>query len=460
MRSTGANQVRPTRRVTTDGDTAFDGHTTTPKAALALGGTMEPPGHGMPRRAYLNRLVAAGGVTALAACMDAPEVADATPTGDPDKRPARQHAWTDALPTDEDGNHRRPAHHVLLALVLVGDPDGAAREQVEAALRSLERAYAYDIEGLLFTVSYTPAYFDAVGIESPVPGPEPLTSIESDPALDEFHALLHLASDEPGVVLAAEEALFGEVTEPNGVEMATDLTGVFERAEPRRTGFVGPGLPVERAADRGVDVPAALPEHAPFFMGFRSGFRESQAPEERVTIQEGPYAGGTTTHVETLALNLRQWFGQNDHDLRVAETFSPEHADEGRVGTVGERLGTSTGVWPDAADRTAEDASTRGVVGHAQKVARARDDDGTPPLLRRDVNTLDGDRPGVHFVAHQRQIAAFVRAREAMAGADLDGVGQRLNNGLLQYIFVQRRGNFLTPPRGLRALPHTAHTTA
>ena len=421
---------------------------------------MALPDDDMPRRAYLRRLVAAGPAAALAACVEAPASSGATPTGDPERRPARQHAWNDALPTDADGNHRPPEHHVLLALALTGEPDEGAREQVEAALRSLERAYAYDVEGLLFTVSYTPAYFEAVGVESPVPDPKPLTSIESAPDLDEFHALVHLASDEPGVVLEAEAALLGEATEPNGVEMAADLTGVFERAAPRRTGFVGPELPVERAADRGVDVPEELPEQAPFFMGFRSGFRESQAPEERVTIQEGPYAGGTTIHVETLALNLRQWFGQNDHDLRVAEMFSPEHADENRVGEIGERLGTSTGVWPDAADRTATDASTRGVVGHAQKVARARDDDGTPVLLRRDVNTLDGDRPGVHFVAHQRHIAAFVRARQAMAGADLDGVGQRLNNGLLQYIFVQRRGNFLAPPRELRALPHITHTTA
>jgi hypothetical protein len=410
---------------------------------------MALPDDDLPRREYLRRLVAVGGGAALAACVEAPGTAVDVPTGDPGQRPPRQHAW--ALPTDEDGNPRRPAHHVLLALALRTDPDGGDSEQVEAAFRSLERAYAHDVSGLLFTVSYTPAYFEAVGVESPIPEPEPLTSIEGTVALDEFDALVHLASDDPAVVLAAEEALLGDLPEPNGVEMAADLTGVFERAG-RRTGFVGPGLPVERAADRGVDLPAALPEESPFLMGFRSGFRESQAPEERVTIQEGPYAGGTTTHVETLSLNLRQWFEQNDHDLRVSEIYSPSHANEG-VGTIGEKLGTSTGVWPDIADRTAEDASTRGVVGHAQKVARARDDDGTPPLLRRDINTLDGDRPGVHFVAHQREIAEYVRARRAMAGADLDGVGQRRDNGLLQYIFVQRRGNYLTPPREMRALP-------
>jgi hypothetical protein len=74
--------------------------------------------------------------------------------------------------------------------------------------------------------------------------------------------------------------------------------------------------------------------------------------------------------------------------------------------------------------------------------------------LRRDFNTTDGGVPGSHFLVHQRSIDEFVRVRRAMAGQDLDGgVGQRHNNGLLQYIFVKRRGNFLVPPREKRALP-------
>jgi dye decolorizing peroxidase len=409
------------------------------------------PDSELPRRRYLRGLVAAGGTAALAACLDVPGSGTDIPQGDPAQRPARQHAWEGALPTDEDGNTRRPNHHALLALDLTATPDEAASERVETAFRSLERAYGHDVTGLLFTVSYTPAYFETVGADSPVPDPEPLTSVEGGVALDEFHALVHLASDDPSVVLEAEQALFGEASEPNGVETSADLTGIFERAEPRRTGFVGSGLPVEQAEERGVDLPDELPEEAPFLMGFRSGFRESQASEERVTIQEGPYAGGTTAHVESLSLNLRQWFEQNDQQLRISELFSPRHTEED-VGEMGEQLGSSTGVFPDIAEQTETDAETRGLVGHAQKAARARED-GAPLLLRRDINTLDGDRPGVHFLAHQREIADYVRVRQAMAGEDLDGVGQRLNNGLLQYIFVRRRGNFLTPPRDMRALP-------
>jgi hypothetical protein len=42
-----------------------------------------------------------------------------------------------------------------------------------------------------------------------------------------------------------------------------------------------------------------------------------------------------------------------------------------------------------------------------------------------------------------------------MNGADIDSpaVRQRVNNGILEYIFVKHRGNFLVPPRRHRAVP-------
>ena len=405
----------------------------------------------LSRRDYLRSLVAVGGAAGLAACLDAVDDRR-TPNGDPGNRPARQHAWNDVLGTDDDGNPSPPEHHVLTALDLSTTPDEQARERVETAFRSLERAYAYDPDGLLFTVGYTPAYFERVGGDPPIPEPTALTSMES-PDFDGFDAVVHLASNDPSVVIEAEEALLGEVTEPNRVEMEATLDGVFEQATPRRTGFVGPGLPAERTDLDGV--PESIPDQAPFFMGFRSGFAESQAPEDRVTIQDGPYAGGTTMHVESLALQLQTWFEQDSQAQRVSKIYSPEHAAEDLAGEIGEKLDSSTGVAGEIAERTETDARERGVVGHAQKAARARDPDGTPPLLRRDFNTDDGDAPGVHFLSLQRTISDFVRVREAMTGEDLagDGVGQRLNNGILQYIFVERRGNFLVPPRESRALP-------
>ncbi len=404
------------------------------------------------RRGYLRRLVAVGGTAALAACVELEPGEDAVPTGDPDSRPQSQHAWNDVLQEDSDGNLLLPEHHVLLPLDLETDPDEDAREQVEGAFRSLERAYEFSPEGLLFTVNYSPTYFERLDQSPPVPHPEPLTGIEGDIDLDAADALVHLASDSPEVVLEAEQTLLGNEPEPNGIAAETDLTGVLTASGPRRTGFIGEGLPVEMAEEEGIDLPEELHENAPFFMGFRSGFSEAQAPESRATIEDGPYEGGSTMHIESLDLNLRQWFEQDDHFLRVAQMFSPEHAQEELVGEIGERLEQSTGVAGEIADRTADDARSEGLVGHAQKAARARDGDGTPPLLRRDFNTLDGDSTGVHFLSHQRTIDDFIRVREAMAGEDLS-LGRRLNNGILQYIFVRSRGNYLTPPRDKRALP-------
>ncbi|WP_418285099.1 DUF7405 family protein [Halorubrum sp. DTA46] len=422
-----------------------------------------PRRESLSRRAYLRAAVAAGGVAGLSACLGERD-SDDVPRGDPSDRPERQHAWNAVLSTDADGNPVPPDHCVLVPLRLRTVPDDESRRQVESAFERLESAYDHDPTGLLFTVGYSSAYFDrlggddgvdgvdgvdgADGVDAPVPEPTALTSMES-PEFDEFDAIVHLASDDPAVALEAERALFGEA-DPNGLD-PEPLDEVFERAEPRRTGFVGAGLPADHADLPGV--PESVPDEAPFFMGFRSGFAESQAPEDRVTIREGPFAGGATLHVSTMDLNLRQWFEQDSRYQRVAKTFSPDHADEG-VGDIGEALGAATGAAAVAGDAEA-DARTRGIVGHAQKAARARDSDGTPPLLRRDVNTVDGDTPGVHFIAYQRTIDDFVRVRNAMTGADLTegGVGQRLNNGILQYILVRRRGNFVVPPRSTRALP-------
>lgn len=404
------------------------------------------------RRNYLRGLVAVGGTTGLAACLGATDNPP-VPSGSPSDRPARQHAWNDALSTDEDGNDVLPKHHVLLPLRLEAAADETAREQVESALRSLERAYAYDHEGLLFVIGYTASYFDRFdGAGSPLPEPKALTSMET-PEFDTFDAIVHLASDDPSVVIEAEEALLGSVESPNGIDMESTLSGVFERAEPRRTGFVGPGLPAEHSDLDGI--PDSIPEEAPFFMGFRSGFDESQATEDRITIRSGQFAGGTTLQISSLDLQLETWFEQDSHDQRVAKMFSPGHASEDLVGTVGETLGTTNKVAGGPGNSVAENARNKGIVGHAQKAFRGRDEDGEPRLLRRDFNTVDGETPGVHFVSYQRSIDAFVQVREAMTGSDLagGGVGQRLNNGILQYIFVRRRGNFVIPPRSKRSLP-------
>lgn len=415
------------------------------------------------RRSFVRRAVAVGGVAALAACLDREDAAGvdlSTASTDPADLPTRQHAWNEFLEADEHGNVRPPENHVFLLLEYVGGgPDDDEREAVEAAFTTLERAFERGAEGLSFTVGYSPAYFDRFETDLPdsvdLPEPDSLSPIE-DPEFDAYDALVHLASDYGQAVLGAEEALTGELDELNGVDVTGSLDGSFVVGE-RREGFVGDALPAEKAGEadlQGMPDPDLIPDDAPFFMGFVSGLARNQASEDRVTIETGPFAGGTTTHLSKIRLNLRQWYLQDSREERVTKTFSPAHVDDDLVEGAGHNLGDSSGVDDDP-DTVLEDARIHGMVGHAQKAARARED-GEPIILRRDVNTIDDGRPGVHFLAHQRTISDFVTVREAMNGTDLVGegsIGSRTHNGILQYLNVSRRGNYLVPPREQRSLP-------
>jgi hypothetical protein len=433
---------------------------------------MELPDKRCSRRAFGKAVVSLGGSAALAACAEREEVtgtATSIPSGRTDwTRPDRQHAWNEFLPTNEHGKRELPRHHVFLYLDYTGDvPTAADRTTVEEVLATLERAYEWSPRGLMFTVSYSRAYFDRFDESLPasidLPRPEPLGPNES-PELDRQDAVLHLASDVPKVVLAAEEALFGELDELNGVAVEGDLTGIFQRAD-RRTGFIGAGLPAEKQAT--VDAmpdDGPVPEAAPEFMGFRTPFPKNQASEDFVTITGGPFAGSTTQHIERIDIDLDGWYDLS-HEERVGLMFSPDHATEESVGTVGERLDDFNGVTERIADRLETAAETHGYVGHAQKTARARQD-GTPVILRRDVDTVVDGSAGLHFQSLQSRMHDFTYTRRKMSGVNIDrptgesidltefeGIGPDENHGILEYLTTTHRGNFLMPRRDLRALP-------
>ncbi|QIO22262.1 Dyp-type peroxidase [Haloarcula sp. JP-L23] len=412
---------------------------------------------GISRREFAKSAVAIGGTAALAACLDrgTPDVPEGT--DDTASLSARQHAWNDALATDDAGNPRMARHHVLLLLDYERDgrPTDGDRRQVEDALSTLEQAYEWSNDGLLFTLGYGPTYFDRfeanpAGVD--VPEPKALAPFE-DPEPDTPDALLHLASDHESVVLAAEEALKGTRKTVNDHEMPSSFAGVFGVAD-RRTGFVGTGLPAEKQDVDGVPDSEPVPEEAPLFMGFKSGFKGNQATEDRVTVDAGPFAGGATQHLSFIRLHLQQWYEQDSRDQRVSKMFCPAHADEGKVEGVGENLGTDSAI-DECPEDAVESGRREGVVGHSQKLSRAREDD-SPTILRRDFDSTDGGEAGLHFLSLQRSIEDFVATREAMNGTDVAenaAVGQRTNNGILQYMTVERRGNYLLPPRNLRALP-------
>ena len=170
--------------------------------------------------------------------------------------------------------------------------------------------------------------------------------------------------------------------------------------------------------------------------------------EDDVAITTGPFADGTTMHVSYMRLRLDSWYQDLGQPGRVARMYAPQ-------------------VTPQQAARFTTDAESDpqllnqaihryGVIGHSQTSARARRN-GRAIILRRDFNTVDGGQAGLHFVAVQRTIADFVTTRTAMnaASAQLENpaIGDTVNNGINEFIFVLKRANYIVPSRGDRSFP-------
>jgi hypothetical protein len=197
-------------------------------------------------------------------------------------------------------------------------------------------------------------------------------------------------------------------------------------------------------------------------MSFEAGFRGNQATEEYVTIQDGPFAGATTKVIANLRQRLEDWYDGQSSEDRVMEMFSPGHAENDLVEGVGSNLCSGSGI-DQFVEEIKADARDRGRVDHAQKAARAnRDADWKVKLLRRHFESTDdigSDQKvaSLHFPSLQRQITDFEDVRRGINGTDLTeitpAIRQRVNNGILEYIFLRRRGNFLVPPRRYRAVP-------
>lgn len=366
---------------------------------------------------------------------------------------------------DGHGNTILPNHQLLLFLDYAGEgvPTAAEREQVEAALSTVERAYqrgnggvnpyrpgGETNSGLLWTVGYGPRYFERFEADLPpsvtLPHPEDtLERIDEDPEKADPHEIaLVLSSDYVEVLLATEQALWGNVGELNGATVQGTFEGVLEEAD-RRTGFVGQGLPKKRL---GIE---EIPPQAPMSMGFTSGFSDNQATEDGVAIDEGPFADGTLQHVSRLEIDAESWWSENDDADRIELMFTPEHSPED-IGNAGERLASESEVGEKDVERLEQDAEEHGIVGHTQKVAKARDENFDPTILRRSEAISTGaPTPGFNFTSMQREIEDFVEVREAMNSTDIDLPEE--DHGILHYLGVKHRGNYLVPPRDHRALP-------
>lgn len=399
------------------------------------------------KRLGLGALVSAAstaGCTGRGSTGDRPDL-ESNPRAD--SLPDRQHAWDATLRTDQTGNTLSPQFHRVLLLDLDAEQSADAAETVERAMRSVEAAYEWGPAGVLHALAWGTAYFERRSAleESPIRSPKVLSRTD-DPKLLDFDAALVLASDVPSHLAAVESAMFDGAPRMNGESVEHRLGDVFSRAG-RRTGFIGDGLPAEHTDAEGVPDDASLGSDDPMFMGFFSGRDGTQASEDRVTIGSGRFAGGTTMHVSHLHQSLDRWFDGLDDQSRVSRMFGPGFSTDD-VDSLGETV-----PFEDAVQRHARE---EGVVGHHEKVARVRRDN-RPLILRRDFNTVDGGRAGVHFVSLQRSLDHFESTRKSMNGwylrDDNPEVTDRRNNGILNFISVQSRVNFYVPPREIRAFP-------
>jgi hypothetical protein len=360
--------------------------------------------------------------------------------------PPRQHAWEGALRRDQDGNAEAARAQRLLMFDVDGDPGQDHVRRLEAVLRRLEHAFPWSASGLVHLIGWGPGYFARyTDSRSPIPAPRPL-SLHEDPELDDYDVCVHLACDDEKRLAMIEQALVDGGGPLAGASLLS-LRGVLRHRE-TRTGFVGAGLPARHQDVSGIPAGRPVPSRAPLYMGFKSGFRRNQATEDEVTIDSGSLAGGTTMHVSALRLRLDSWYGLLDEDGRAARMFAPQV----RAREVS-RFTTSA---PTHAGEAVSSAEREGVVGHLQAAAGARRAD-RPLILRRDFNTIDNDRAGLHFLALQRSIADFEATRRAMNAADVPatnpGITATVNNGIKEFIFVSRRANYVVPPRADRSFP-------
>ena len=349
--------------------------------------------------------------------------------------PARQHAWDATLALDEFGNATPPRHDRLLLFDVRGTPNPRYARLLEAQLRRLEHAHRWGPAGLLFTAGWAPSYFEHVlHRASPIPRATALAEFEQ-PTIDDFHLCLHLASD--------DDALLDTCARQLKAGLAPIL-----RLRQVRTGFAGAGLAAAHQRVGGIPDGNHVSQSTPLFMGFKSALRKNQATEDAVTIPEGEFAQGTTMAVSYMTLSLDGWYGELSYAQRVARMYSPQTT-PAQVA----RFTTDAESNPALLDQAIRG---HGVIGHAQASARARRR-GSPIILRRDFDTVDGGQAGLHFVSLQRTIADFIATRTAMnqADAQLENpvITATVNNGINAFIFVQRRANYILPARSQRAFP-------
>ncbi len=517
---------------------------------------------GIERRSFMKSALVIGGASALSTITGLYGVPSTVSADGDDRigaaeRDNRQHAW-DGFETDVSigGVSAHPRHHVTLHLDYANDgaPTPDERTAVEGALREIERHFEWNSEGVLFTIGYSPNYFDRFEADLPkglspsgkvvkpallrpgqlidTPG---VTLDHETPTPDEAEVCLHLASNNVQNIMAVEGLLWGDPIDMD-VSFEHTFSGILETAGSgggrptefphRRVGFSGNENITENLEENTDFDSGRVPDDAELMMGFNDLYRNSIPREDNATMLEdqqlvephppGQFAQGTIQHVSKLDIDLTRFYDDHDTTGRRERMFSPDH-DAENTGTVGENLGESSapgdtpmrdldGESVDKAEQVTDDYESEGVVGHAQKLARARfdletritaegrqrlsggdrnellpaeerddelaghagDQEAEQVLLRRDVTSTDQDTPGNLFISLMRFNPYMAYIRQAMNGVEFDSAGFGLtgeariqdeaigagpDSGIVNYLDTKRRGNYLVPPITARALP-------
>jgi hypothetical protein len=407
---------------------------------------------GLTRRRFLVGASAVAGGAAVGVGLDRAVSGDGKPVPSvalpaaPPGLPARQHAWTATLSLDSDGNPVAPRFDRLLFFDVAGSPSPGYARVLEAALRTLEHTFSWGPNGLLFTAGWGHGYFTRrLRVGSPIPLATALSDFEL-PAIDDYDLCLHLACDDEQRLAAVEASLIHGAALP-AARGPLDLSSVLTWRE-TRTGFVGTGLPAAHQNVGGIPPGDPVAKSSPLFMGFKSNLRRNQATEDDVTIGDGSFADGTTMHVSYMRLRLDSWYQDLSESERVARMYAPQ--------VTPEQVSQFTTDAPSDPNLLSQAINRYGVIGHSQTSATVRRHD-RPLIIRRDFNTVDGGQAGLHFVAVQRTIRDFVVTRQAMnaSSAQLQNpaIGDTVNNGINEFIFVLKRANYILPPRSQRAFP-------
>jgi len=118
-------------------------------------------------------------------------------------------------------------------------------------------------------------------------------------------------------------------------------------------------------------------------------------------------------------------------------------------------MGEHSGVTEEHVENIPAHAEEHNIVGHASKVAAARDGDFQTQILRRSEGVALDDVEGstFNFSSIQTDTQLFLDVRKAMNVEEYDVDVPPGRHGIVDYLGTISRSTFYVPPRKTRALP-------